>query len=709
MRAGKKIGSGKRVDHIQEETVTAGSPVMVSNQREEDLGVSSQNTIEVESSGAINDTGSIPTASTNRTYTTNEPIDKLVDMDTSFHIRVDKSFSCNPGDLILCHMDPQTSSPTIHELIPACLLESSMPEDESSGDKDVPRVDEPLVLSHILVAEGVIAPLQHPSPQNETQPAAQDIPSSTSSQDHPDNSGPKSAHPPAFSAVDLKDELPNLASNILYRNPCGCLQDQAEEALITTLGIQAPRIQSPSAEKSGDAPELFWKGTSFASLRFGHSSTMIFFQNSNGWIQCGLIPHSTDDDEDEKKEDQEDQEDQEDEDYEECLQEKEHKGLILLEPVALATLGSPLGADFLEPKTIGLFYVAEKHGTQMICDHRLEFYGERPFLWSLGKLETLKIPVAPSTRIFLFGIKPEKYICFEEAGGNLVYLQHDLSKGEWVQISGPQPPSGLLHHCPLGIHIEKESVQNGSGVETVNFIHHFYHQYPSTESEDEYIMTQIVIPKWQEENSNTSTRSHKYPIGLGDQLEFPPQRGERTDEPSPFFRSTPNIVYVEQFLPANISETEITNAFPPQIVCRKHEGSRFHVSDSLFGIIYVSELGKMALIDMEQFIFSEDGRYITQPSKLLFGGGFSKGTISDVKLWLRMGWTLERSVGSVGSEDGSDEDSSDEDSSDEDSSDEYGSDEDGRDSEESSIVAQREIKARRGPRLLQYVGSGSSN
>jgi hypothetical protein len=77
MRAGKKIGSGKGVDHIQEETVTAGSPVMVSSQREEDLGVSSQNTIEAESSDAINQTGSIPTASTNRTDTTNELIDKL--------------------------------------------------------------------------------------------------------------------------------------------------------------------------------------------------------------------------------------------------------------------------------------------------------------------------------------------------------------------------------------------------------------------------------------------------------------------------------------------------------------------------------------------------------------------------------------------------------------------------------------------------------
>jgi hypothetical protein len=67
----------ERGDHIQEETVTAGSPVMVSNQREEDLGVSSQNTIEAESSDAINQTGSIPTASTNRTDTTNELIDKL--------------------------------------------------------------------------------------------------------------------------------------------------------------------------------------------------------------------------------------------------------------------------------------------------------------------------------------------------------------------------------------------------------------------------------------------------------------------------------------------------------------------------------------------------------------------------------------------------------------------------------------------------------
>lgn len=50
-----------------------------------------------------------------------------------------------------------------------------------------------------------------------------------------------------------------------------------------------------------------------------------------------------------------------------------------------------------------------------------------------------------------------------------------------------------------------------------------------------------------------------------------------------------------------------------------------------------------------------------------------------------MGWILERSFGSVDSKDGSDEDSSDE----------YGSD-----SEESSIVAQRKIKARRGPQFL---------
>ncbi len=181
---------------------------------------------------------------------------------------------------------------------------------------------------------------------------------------------------------------------------------------------------------------------------------MIFFQNSNGWIQCGLIPDSTDDDEDEKRE--EDQEDEEDEDYEEYLQEKGYKGLILLEPVALATLGSPLVADFLEPKTIGLFYVAEKHGTQMICDHRLEFYGERPFLWSLGKLETLKIPAALSTRILLFGIKPEKYICFEEAGGNLVYLQHDLSKGEWSRSLDLNP----RRVCFIIAHLESTSRRN---------------------------------------------------------------------------------------------------------------------------------------------------------------------------------------------------------------------------------------------------------
>lgn len=71
------------------------------------------------------------------------------------------------------HIDPQTLSLTIHELIPTRLLESSLPEDESSGNKDVPRVNEPLALSHILVAKRVIAAsLERPLPQNETQPAA---------------------------------------------------------------------------------------------------------------------------------------------------------------------------------------------------------------------------------------------------------------------------------------------------------------------------------------------------------------------------------------------------------------------------------------------------------------------------------------------------------------------------------------------------------
>lgn len=111
VRARKKIGIEKEVDYIQEKTIIVG--LLVTNQQEEDLGVSSQNTIEAEPSNIINDIVSIPIVSANRTITMNELIYKFVNMDPSFSIRVDKLFSCNLSNFILYYMDLQTLSITI--------------------------------------------------------------------------------------------------------------------------------------------------------------------------------------------------------------------------------------------------------------------------------------------------------------------------------------------------------------------------------------------------------------------------------------------------------------------------------------------------------------------------------------------------------------------------------------------------------------------
>ena len=421
---------------------------------------------------------------------------------------------------------------------------------------------------------------------------------------------------------------------------------------------------------------------------------MVFFQSSNGWIQCGVIPDPEDDGEDE---------------------DEEYKGLVLLEPVALAAMGSPLVANFLEPDIIGLFYTAERQGTEVICEHRLVFHPERPFLWSAGKLEQLGIPTAPSTRIFWIEDEREdeweNYICFEEAGGKLVYLQYDLSEDRWVRVTGPQPPSDLLHNCPLGIQLEKESLKNEEDkvIKTVKHAHHFFYRYPST-SEDEYIMTQIKIRNWEREQ-NTPAGSHRSPINMGDQVQPWSSTYNKTEaeEIICFLHSTPDVIYLEQFLNTE-PRTETSRDLHPQILCKKKEGTQFYVSGSLNGIIYVSELGKMALLDMRHFTPSEDHQYIPLRSKILFSGGFTKGTISDVKLWLRMGWRLERSVHD---DDCSCEDCEhDEGCSCGDCGSDDNSDEEGSTSQESSIAAQKQITACDEPQrpfLLPWTPQGASD
>jgi hypothetical protein len=79
---------------------------------------------------------------------------------------------------------------------------------------------------------------------------------------------------------------------------------------------------------------------------------------------------------------------------------------------------------------------------------------------------------------------------------------------------------------------------------------------------------------------------------------------------------------VERFFPA---EAATPKTVPPQILCKKHEGSQFHFSRAYNGIIYVSELGKMALMDFGKVEYSEDGQCLFPPrSKLLFSGQFKK-------------------------------------------------------------------------------------
>jgi hypothetical protein len=133
--SGKRIGSGSGIDGVKGLKITAGSPVMASNQREQDFGGFGQNINEAKSTDGSNKISFLPTASKDRTYTGSEPIARFIETAPSFLVTAKESFSYNPGGLIMCHIDPQTHIGTICDLI----RESSIPDDGPSGLSKVMR------------------------------------------------------------------------------------------------------------------------------------------------------------------------------------------------------------------------------------------------------------------------------------------------------------------------------------------------------------------------------------------------------------------------------------------------------------------------------------------------------------------------------------------------------------------------------------------
>jgi hypothetical protein len=102
-----------------------------------------------------------------------------------------------------------------------------------------------------------------------------------------------------------------------------------------------------------------------------------------------------------------------------------------------------------------------------------------------NRLASIKkvVPLARVIELVRHLFKQRNIFVLRKAMGSWHTYNTNLSEGEWIQIPGPQPPLHALHHCPLGIEIEKELIQDGSGVETVNCIHHFYYLYPSSDSD----------------------------------------------------------------------------------------------------------------------------------------------------------------------------------------------------------------------------------
>lgn len=379
-------------------------------------------------------------------------------------------------------------------------------------------------------------------------------------------------------------------------------QDQNREEPLAQTEPSLPGLQPLSEAREKD---IFWDSTSFTSVPFGNSWTMIFFQNDDSWIQCGLIPA---DDEDEE---------------------------ILLEPVVQAARGSPMHAEYLDSESIRLFYASEDNGYWILCEQRLDVCGELPFPWSSGNLRSMGLRVAPSSEILVFGPEHQKYLAFEQTCGSAVYLRHDCSEDKWTHVTGRQGSSNFPPGRPLFIRTEEREISSMI-TKLLNkpaeweVLHHFYCMLEGGE------ITLTTILDWPKKCEIKSVVDITPPYwnegqrGYDDRI----QCFARSSEDIALFRSNPSVVYFEFFHTRDSQKDQNSGLTLPKLVCTKQGGTQFHFSSSLRGVLYISECGKMEIVKWER---KEETRY-----RMFVEGEYRRGRIEDLNIWLNSGWTLER-------------------------------------------------------------------
>lgn len=460
------------------------------------------------------------------------------------------------------------------------------------------------------------------------------------------------------------------------------IHPRRREAMAETLGLPILKVKA-----SKEVEAVFSERTNFASVPFGPSLvgwTMLFFQDPKGWIQCGLVPSV---------------------DYLESGRDEILTGTILLEPIARAALGSPLYAECLDEFCggknifrIDLFYTTQHNDSWILSDSHLDLNpdllvdkrwltGRLGFSWRQGELAKLKLQISTSSKILSFGFPTEeRLICVkvpdkesgekvgeeteEDSGGRLVFLEQDKSKDSWKIVAGPQAPPNMLNECP--VNITSTILPAETSTKPLKRAHQFCFL-----SKERYI-TKITFQDPITTKTILSISKHTEKIDLQDEIQ--PLSLESDDAALYFFRSTPNLILLEIWdFSSHSPDTKkiCRNGF------RKKYGSRFHYSDSLNGMIYISELGQLVLRQYKEqknpkTLMLDDYMDLSpmDHGKILFEEDFCRTTLNDMSIWLKTGWTLEH----VEFVDTSSSDS---------------------ESDEESATSQEQIDSKRGPWLLQ--------
>lgn len=423
------------------------------------------------------------------------------------------------------------------------------------------------------------------------------------------------------------------------------IHPRRREAMAETLGL--PILKAKASKK---VEAIFSERTNFASVPFGPSLvgwTMLFFQDPKGWIQCGLVPSV---------------------DYLESDRDEILTGTILLQPIARAALGSPLHAECLDESCggkkifrIDLFYTTQHNSSWILSDHHLDLdhdllvnerrlSGLLGFSWRHGELAKLKLQISTSSTILSFGFTTERLICVkvpdkesgeklgeeteEDSSGRLVFLEQDKSKDSWKIVAGPQAPPNMLNKCP--VNIKSTVLPAETSTEPLQRAHQFYFL-----SKEGYI-TRITYQDPITTETILSISKHTDKIDPEDEIQ--PLSLECDGAAFYFFRSTPNLILFETWdfsRPSPDTKNICRNGF------RKKYGSRFHYSDSLNGMIYISDLGQLVLRQYKEQKYLEtltldDCRNLSpmDHGKILFEEDFCSTTLNDMSVWLKTGWTL---------------------------------------------------------------------